>query len=486
MPDFRNIGFIVGVLLLFLAAMMLLPLGVSLYYRDGDTMALLWSLLITAVVGGGLTMLRRKSKDIGLREGFAIVTFGWAGAALLGALPFYISGAIPSFTDCLFESMSGFTTTGASILGTHNPIEALPHGILFWRSLTHWLGGMGIILLSLAVLPMLGVGGMQLFRAEVPGPTKDKLTPRIKDTAKILWLVYFGISVLEMLLLWVGGMDWFDSACHTFGTMATGGFSTRSESIAAFNSRYFEYVITIFMFIAGTNCALHYRFLFKGQIDRYWSSREFRFYLFLIVLFTALMMGYNLGSRPETGFETSFRESIFQVVAILTTTGYGSADWEAWGAFPQVLLVLLMVIGGMAGSTGGGVKVVRMQVLLAQVRIELRRLIHPQAVLPMRIGQMVIDEGIVRNVMAFLLAFGLLLGGGTAILTLLDIDLVTAFGAAIASLSNIGPGLGNVGPTDNYGWMPAIAKWVLLSLMMLGRLEVFTALVLFSRHFWRR
>ncbi len=486
MPDFRNIVFVVGVLLLFLAAMMVLPLAVSLYYGDGDTPAFVWSLLITAAVGGGLTLMRRKSKDIGLREGFAVVALSWASAALAGALPFCISGAIPSFTDSLFESMSGFTTTGASILGAHNPVETMPHGILFWRSMTHWLGGMGIILLSLAVLPMLGVGGMQLFRAEVPGPTKDKLTPRIKNTAEILWLVYLGISVLEAVLLWLGGMSVFDSACHTFGTMATGGFSTHSESIAAFHSRYIEYVIILFMFIAGTNFALHYRFMFKGQVDTYWKSREFRFYLFLIVISTVLMLGYNLSTRPGIGCETAFRESMFQVVSIMTTTGYGTADWEIWGSFPQVLLVLLMIVGGMAGSTGGGVKVVRIQLLLSQVRIELRRLIHPQVIIPMKIGQQVIDDSIVSIVLAFLLAFGLLLGGATTLLALMGIDMTTAFGASIACLSNIGPGLGGVGPADNYGWLPAAAKWLLLFLMMLGRLEIFTVLVLFSGSFWRR
>jgi len=486
MPDFRNVGFLTGILLLFVGVMMLLPLGVSYCYGDGDSNAIIWSMIITVVTGIALLFLRRKKKELGLREGFAVVTFSWVAAALAGALPFYLSGAIPTFTDSLFESMSGFTTTGASILGAHNPIESIPHGILFWRSLTHWLGGMGIILLSLAVLPMLGVGGMQLFRAEVPGPTKDKLTPRIKDTAKILWMVYLSFSVLEILLLWLGGMNLFDSACHTFGTMATGGFSTKSASIGYYDSRFIQYVIIIFMFIAGTNFALHYLFLFRGRIGRYWSSREFRFFFFLVWAFTLLLVIHALITRPGTGLETSFRESLFQVNAILTTTGYGTTDWEVWGAFPQILLVMMMFVGGMAGSTGGGVKVIRVQVLLAQIKIELSRLIHPNAVMPLRIGDKLIDDGIVRNVLAFLLAFAIILTVSTAVLSAMGIDMVTSFGAAIASLSNIGPGLGEVGPTDNYGWMPVAAKWVLIPLMMLGRLEVFTVLILFSRHFWRR
>jgi trk system potassium uptake protein TrkH len=457
MPDLRNVGFMVGVLLLFIAAMMLLPLFVSLYYSDGDTTAIIQSIAITAVIGGLLMLLKPRKKDLGLREGFMVVAVSWAAMAIVGALPFYISGAIPSFIDSFFESMSGFTTTGASILGEHRPIESLPHGILFWRSLTHWIGGMGIILLSLAILPMLGVGGMQLFRAEVPGPTKDKLTPRIRDTAEILWYVYLGISVLEILLLKFGGMSWFDSACHTFGTMATGGFSTRAESIAAFNSKYIEYVITVFMFIAGANFALHYRFLSKGVIGRYWESREFRLYILIVAFFTAVMMSTLIRNDPSRSLETCFRESAFQVVSILTTTGYGSADWERWGSFAQVVLVFLMIVGGMAGSTGGGVKVIRIQVLFSQVRVQLQRLIHPQAMLPLRIGDQMIDDGIVQNVMGFLLAFGLLLAGSTALLALMGIDMVSSFGASIASLSNIGPGLGDVGPSDNYGWMPSAA-----------------------------
>ena len=476
----------VGILLLFIAAMMLLPLIVSLCYGDGDWAAILWSLLISLALGGGLLLLYNKDKDLSLREGFMVVAVGWTSMAMIGALPFYLSGAVPSLTDSFFESMSGFTTTGASILGPHNPIGSLPHGVMFWRSLTHWIGGMGIILLSLAILPMLGVGGMQLFRAEVPGPSKDKLTPRIKDTAKILWLVYLGASVLEMLLLKFGGMDWFEAACQTFGTMATGGFSTRADSIAGFHSRYIEYVIILFMFVAGTNFALHFRFILNRRVSRYWNSREFRLFLFLIVASTALMIGNNLHQHPDISIETCFRESLFQVVAILTTTGFGSADWETWGAFAQVLLVFLMFVGGMAGSTGGGVKVIRIQILISQVRVELRRLIHPQAILPLRIGEQMISDSIVGNVLAFLLAFGLLLGGSTAVLAMMGIDMVTSFGASIASLSNIGPGLGDVGPSDNYGWMPTAAKWVLSMLMMLGRLEVFTVLVLFSRHFWRR
>ncbi len=465
--------------------MMLIPLAVSLYYQEWDTLCLLASAFLTALIGAGLTVAGRKHREISLRDGFAVVSLGWLAMALAGALPFYLSDAIPSFTDCFFESMSGFTTTGASILGPHLPIESLPHGLLFWRSLTHWIGGMGIILLSLAILPMLSVGGMQLYRAEVPGPTKDKITPRLRDTAEILWIVYLTISIAEIILLWAGDMNLFDAACHTFGTMATGGFSTRSESIAAFNSRYIQYVIIFFMFIAGTNFALHYR-LFQGKVKYYWQSREFRLYLMLISVFTLIVMIVNLAGKYVGGIEETFRASLFQVVSILTTTGYGSANWELWGPLAQVLLVLLMVCGGMAGSTGGGVKVIRIQILFKHIRIELRRLIHPQAIIPLRLGSKRIDDGVVRNVLTLLLVYCLILALSTSILAGFGIDLVTSFGASIACLSNIGPGLGDVGATDHYHWMHPVVKWLLSGLMVLGRLEIFTVLVLFSRHFWRK
>ncbi|MFC2149981.1 TrkH family potassium uptake protein [Calditrichota bacterium] len=486
MIDIRNVTSLVGLVMIFVAIMMIIPLTISLLLNDGAHWSLILSIALTSLIGYLMFLMRIKGKDIGFREGFAVVTFGWLAMAVAGALPYYFNGYIPTFTDCFFESMSGFTTTGASILGSELLIEGLPKGLLFWRSLTHWIGGMGIILMSLAILPMLGIGGMQLFKAEVPGPTKDKLTPRIKDTAEILWLVYLGFTILQVILLMFGGMDWFDSLCHTFGTMATGGFSTRGESIAAYHSGYIEYVVILFMLIAGTNFTLHYRFISKLDIKGYWSSREFRLYVAIIGIITLLLVTNNLTKDSIGEIEGVFRASLFQTVSILTTTGYGSADWEQWGAFAQLLLVCAMFIGGMAGSTGGGLKVIRLQLLLSQIRIELRRLIHPQAILPLRIGDQLISDSIVGNVLAFLLAFALLLFTSTLFLSFLGIDMVTSFGAAIASLSNIGPGLGDVGATDNYGWMPGAAKWLLAMLMMLGRLEVFTVLVLFSRHYWIR
>ena len=484
--DLRMVGFVVGIVLLFIAGMMLLPLGVSLYYLDGDSVAISWSMLITALFGGGLVLMRRRDREINIRDGFLVVTFGWLAMALVGSMPYYLSGAIPSFSDCFFESISGFTTTGASILGGELPVESLPHGVLFWRSLTHWIGGMGIILLSLAILPMLGIGGMQLYRAEVAGPTKDKLTPRIRDTAKILWFVYLGLTVAETVLLMAGGMNLFDATCHTFGTLATGGFSTRSDSIGAFHSRYIEYVIIVFMFVGATNFALHYRVIVGRSVSAYWQSREFRLFVGVITLYTTLMVISNFHRGSGYGFEENLRLSLFQVVSIATTTGFGTVDYELWGWFAQLLLIFAMLVGGMAGSTSGAMKMLRFKILLEHVRLELRRLIHPQAVLPMQIGGRVIEQETIRGVLTFILAYILTLAISSALLTAMGIDLVTAFGASATTLGGTGPGFGAVGPADNYRWLPTAGKWVLCGTMLLGRLEIFTVLVLFSRHFWRK
>lgn len=485
MINLQRVISVVGIILLFVGAMMILPLLISLIYKDGDALSLLWSVIVTLIVGIALYFVGKKKQDIGLRDGFAVVTLGWLAMAFAGALPFYLSGAIPTFTDSLFESMSGFSTTGASTLGSTISIESLPHGILFWRNLTQWIGGMGIILLSLAILPLLKVGGMQLYRAEFPGPVKDKLTPRIRNTAEILWVVYLLFSIIEFALLMIGGMSAFDAACHTFSTMASGGFSTYNNSIGAFDSLFIHYVIIVFMFASGVNFALHFRLL-RGEPKALWASLEFRLYLFLVAGFTALMMINNLLLNKFDTFEAIFRLSLFHVISIITTTGYVVGDWEQWGKFVQVLMIMLMLIGGMAGSTSGSIKIIRIQILFKQIQAELRRLIHPHAVLPLRIGPSLIEKGIARNVLTFILVFGIILIASAAIIAATGYDLQTSFGASLACLSNIGPGISEVGPSQNYSHFPQFVKWLLVSLMMLGRLEVFTVLVLFSRHFWRR
>ena len=472
---------ILGFLLMFLSAAMLLPIPFSLYYGEGDYIFFIISALITFVVGFTAFKFTRLDRDVRAREGFAIVTLGWISFSLLGCLPFLLSGYIPSLTDAFFETMSGFTTTGATILEN---IETLPHGLLFWRSFTHWLGGMGIIVLSLAILPFLGVGGMQLFRAEVPGPAPDKLTPRVTQTAKILWGVYILISALETILLMLGEMNLFEALCHTFGTMATGGFSIKNASIGHYNSAYIEYVIIFFMLIAGTNFSLHYRFM-KREFKSYIKNNEFRLFLSLVGCAT-LLIGIHTFLHHYSNAGTAFRKTLFQVTSILTTTGYTTADFEQWAFSSQFILFLLMFIGGCAGSTGGGMKIIRLYVLVKFVLAEIKRLMHPKAVIPVRIGNTVISRDIVRNILGFLALMTGLFIGGVIVMTILGLDLVSAFTAVAATLNNIGPGLGSVGPTDNYAHIPLLGKWVLTFFMLAGRLEIYTVLILLAPSFWKK
>ncbi len=479
--QFQLVIHILGFLLIFLAAALLLPIPFSLYYGEGDYIYFLISAGITFISGLLAYKLTRMNNEVRAREGFAIVTLGWISFTLFGCLPFLISGYIPSITDAFFETMSGFTTTGATIL---IDIEKLPHGILFWRSFTHWMGGMGIIVLSLAILPFLGVGGMQLFKAEVPGPVIDKLTPRVTKTAKILWGVYILISALETSLLLLGGMNLFEALCHTFGTMATGGFSTKNASIGHYNSAFIDYVIIFFMIAAGTNFSLHYRFLRK-EFTVYRKNEEFLFFISLIVLGT-LIIGYDTLLHHYSNVELSFRKTLFQVVSILTTTGYGTADYEQWAFSSQFILFLFMFIGGCAGSTGGGMKVIRLYVLIKFVRTEIKRLLHPKAVIPIRVGNTVIPREIVLNVLGFAVLMILLFILGVISMSVIGLDLESSLGAVAATLGNIGPGLGSVGPTDNYAHIPVIGKWILTFFMLTGRLEIFTVLILFAPSYWKK
>ncbi len=476
----RTVSRVLGAILLMLGGSMGLSLLVALIYGDGDALGIGIAMAATILLGLVMAMVIGKGSDLSARDGFAVVTFGWLLMSFTGALPFVFTGAIPSFTNAFFESASGFTTTGASIL---NDIEALPHGVLFWRSFTHWVGGMGIIVFSIAILPFLGVGGMQMFKAESPGPTADKLTPQIRDTAGLLWGVYVLLSAAEIVLLRVGGMGWFDSACHTFGTMATGGFSTRQASIGYYDSPYIQYVITVFMLIAGINFALHFHAL-RGRPRKYLQSPEFRFYVPLVLGAIALMTLVQFFSGSS--LEQSFRESAFQAVSISTTTGYATADYEIWHPLSRVVLVALMFIGGMAGSTGGGVKAVRVQILLKQAAVELKKLVHPRTIYPIRLGKKTVQPDIVQHVLAFFLLYALLAMFGTLFMSLLGLDHVTAFTSVIACLSNIGPGLGEIGPTDNYYAIPMVGKWMLTFLMIVGRLEIYTVLVLLTATYWRK
>jgi trk system potassium uptake protein TrkH len=478
---FHLVIHILGFLLIFLAVAMLLPIPFSLYYGGGDYFYFIITAVLTFLIGSIAYRFTRLDREVRAREGFAIVTLGWVFFSLLGCLPFFLSGHIASFTDAYFETMSGFTTTGATILVD---VEKLPHGLLFWRSFTHWLGGMGIIVLSLAILPFLGVGGMQLFKAEVPGPVPDKLTPRVTETAKILWGVYVVISAAETILLVVGGMTFFDALCHTFGTMATGGFSTKNASIGYYDSPFIQYVIIFFMITAGTNFSLHYRFMQKDW-KAYLKNNEFRLFILLITAGT-IFIGFDTLLHHYPQIEVAFRKTLFQVVSILTTTGFGTADYEQWAFSSQFILFLSMFIGGCAGSTGGGMKVVRLYILFQFVRSEIKRLLHPSAVIPVRIGDTVIPREIVTNVIGFLALMIGLFVLGVILMSMLGLDLETSLGAVAATLGNIGPGLGDVGPTDNYAHIPVLGKWFLTFFMLAGRLEIYTVLILFAPSFWRK
>jgi len=479
--NLKALLYLLGALLIFLAATMVLPVIVSLIYGEGDLIPLMISSAITAISGGILFITCRIKHELRIREGFALVTFAWLAFALFGSLPFYLSGYIPSFTDAFFETMSGFTTTGATIL---QDIEILPHGLLFWRSFTHWLGGMGIILLSLAILPLLGVGGMQLYKAEVPGPEHDKLSPRIKDTAKILWEVYIIISLVEAILLYIGGMNVFDALCHTFGTMATGGFSTKNASIGYYNSAFVDYVIIVFMLIAGINFSLHFATL-KGDLKSYTKSPETLFFLSLIFIGT-LAIYLDIYLFHAYSAQDALQKSLFQSVSIITTTGYGTDDYEQWGAASQLVLFVFMFLGGCAGSTGGAMKIIRSLVLLKFGLNEIKRLIHPNAVLPVRIGHRTIPREIVSNIAGFFLIYLVIYVIGVIFMALLGLDILTALGSVAATIGNIGPGLGSVGPTDNYASIPATGKWILSFMMLVGRLEIYPVIILLTRSFWKK
>jgi trk system potassium uptake protein TrkH len=397
-------------------------------------------------------------------------------------VPSWLSGEIPSYTDAAFESISGFTTTGASIL---TDIEGRTHATLFWRALTHWLGGMGIVLLAVAILPLLGVGGMQLFRAEVPGPTAERLTPRIRETARLLWGVYVLLTLLETAALMLAGMSLFDALCHSFATMATGGFSNHNASVGGYATPAVEWIIIVFMLLAGTNFSLHYLAL-TGRVRAYGRDEEFRFYLLIIIGVSAALALVLTGVGFYGSVEETVRLALFQVVSIITTTGFGTADYLMWPPFAHAVLLMLMAVGGCAGSTGGGIKVVRLLILLKTAKLELRRMLHPRAVFTLWFNDRAVSPVLQTNVLGFFLLFMVVYGVGVVALTLGGRDLVTSVGATAATLGNIGPGLGLVGPASNYAMLADWEKWLLMGFMLVGRLELFTVLVLFLPGAWRR
>ncbi|OCC16165.1 Potassium uptake protein TrkH [Dissulfuribacter thermophilus] len=472
---------ILGWLLFFLGVILLIPLIISLVYDDGSWTAFLWSSLIGITIGGAFAYIFRAEKEINHREGFAIVGLSWILAAGLGALPYVFSGKIPNFIDAYFEAMSGFTTTGSTIL---KEVEVLSKSLLFWRALTHWLGGMGIIILSLAILPILGVGGMQLFKAEMPGPTKDKLAPRIQDTARILWGVYLLLTLLEIFFLMLSGMDLFDATCHAFATLATGGFSTKTASVGGYESATIDTIIIIFMILAGMNFTLHYRIL-QGKIIKSIKGEELKLYLGVGFGATVFIMLSNWWNGIYGDMLENLRYSAFQTWSILTTTGFGTADFDQWAPSAKTILVTLMFLGGMAGSTGGGIKHVRALIFLKFTKVQIKKLIHPMSVEAIKLDGKKIPQDVVQSILGFLSLYMVVGIVATVVVTFSGIDLVTGCTSVIATLNNIGPGLAGVGPAKNFADLPYPAKVVLTFCMVAGRLELYTIALLFVPEYWR-
>jgi len=480
----RYIAYVLGTLVLFFGLTMIVPLAFALYFQDTSITPLLTAMAVTMVSGLLLFLFFRQTRvtHISQREGMAIVALGWTAVGLFGALPFYFQGDQWSFIDAFFESVSGITTTGASILSN---IEALPQGLLLWRSFIQWLGGMGIIVLSIAILPFLGVGGMQLYKAEVPSPVPDKLRPRIRDTAMVLWKVYALFSLVEVVLLMLGGMGFFDALCHAFTTMPTGGFSTKNASIAHFDRIYLDLVILLFMVIAGINFSLHYQ-LIRGRSFAVWKDAELRFFLGLVVVLAFFVSANLYLTAFYDSIGKSVRYGVFQVASIITTTGYATADYEQWPAMSQLILFLCMFIGASAGSTGGGIKVLRLILCFKYCYKELFLLIHPRAVAIIKIGKRTVPEDVMRSVLGFLVLYIGLFAFCALALAGLGVDFVTALGATASAIGNVGPGFGMVGPVDNYAEIPYLGKWLLIWCMLLGRLEIYTVLILLVPEFWRR
>lgn len=474
---------------------MLLAAVISGIYKDGATLSITLASLTTMFIGVfAMFYTRGHKKEVKQKEGYIIVTFGWIVMSISGMLPYLFSGAIPDVTNAFFETISGYTTTGASIM---DDIEAMPEGILFWRSLTHWIGGMGIIVLAIAILPLLGIGGMQLFAAEAPGPSADKLHPRITDTAKRLWLIYFGYTVAETILLKVAGMSFFDAINHALATLSTGGFSTKNASVAYWNDQpLIQYIIILFMFLAGSNFVLSY-FAFKGKVQKIIKDEEFKYYVGFVVVFTiivATVMYFKANITDLTpGYpmvlgkaESSFRHALFQVISVITTTGFVSADFTQWTPFLTVFFFGLFFLGGSAGSTSGGIKVMRHIIIIKNGVLEFKRTLHANAIIPVRYNNKTVKEKIVYNIIAFFVLYMLLFIIGALGLGALGLDFESAVGGAASSLGNVGPALGSLNPVSNFNGLPMLAKWWCGFLMLAGRLELFTVLILFSPFFWKR
>jgi len=475
---------------------MLIAVPFSIYHNEPEKWGILQAGIVTILLGFLLWFFNKDAKkNLGKKEGYLIVTLGWLMLSFTGTLPYVFTGAIPNYTNAFFETISGYSTTGSSIL---TDIESMPKGILFWRSATHWIGGMGIIVLTVAILPLLGIGGMQLFMAEAPGPSADKMHPRITETAKRLWIIYFSLTFTEFFLLKIAGMTWFDAINHAMATMSTGGFSTKNASIAYYNNYpIIQYIITLFMFIAGTNFVLTY-FALKGKIRKVFNSEEFKYFFFgvlgLSIVITILIVHFqdpNLVTsinhpKPWGETESAFRHALFQVTSVLTTTGFVSADFTMWSSLATMLMFSLFFIGGSAGSTSGGIKIVRHIIMIKNSLLEFKKLLHPNAIIPIRHDGVPVPKNIVYNIQAFFILYMGIFILSSIILTFFGLDFESAMGATTSSLGNIGPAIGSVSPVDNFEHLSIPAKWTCSFLMLIGRLELFTVLVLFTPFFWKK
>ncbi len=487
----KIILYFIGFLLLFNGGFMFISSMVSYYYKDGITMDLIYSGLIVTLIGGLLLFLNKNhDKQLNKREGYLVVVLGWLAMIFTGTLPYIITGTIDGFSNIVFETTSGFTTTGATII---NDIEILPEGILFWRSITHWLGGMGIIVFAIAILPLLGIGGMQLFSAESPGMEMDKLHPRITDTAKRLWLLYLSFTLLETVLLTFAGMSLFDAINHSMSNIASGGFSTKNASLGFWNDQpLIQYIVIFFMFIAGTNFVLSY-FGFKGKFKKIIENDEFRIYSLFIALCTVivgLVIYFNTDFLSDfsdgfTRIEGVFRHALFQVVSIITTTGFTTADYTAWT--PMLLLIFfgLMFVGGSAGSTAGGFKVMRHLLIIKNGLLQFKRILHPNAILPIRYNKKSVSSEIMYNILGFFIVYMLSFMAGTLVFSILGLDFSSSLGVSASSLGNVGPSIGDFGPSSTFYDLPVLAKWWSSFLMLLGRLELYTVLIIITPYFWR-
>ncbi|WP_426350891.1 TrkH family potassium uptake protein [Alloiococcus sp. CFN-8] len=456
-------------------------LFVAIYYKGNDIKAFLITMFIALVLGLLAFSVKPKSKHIFTRDGFAIVALGWILISIIGALPFYLSGAIPSFVDSLFEASSGFTTTGATIL---TEVESLPRGILFWRSFTHWIGGMGVLVLTLAILPSLGTGAIQIMKAESPGPNPGKIVPRLKTTAKVLYSIYLIISILEIVLLLIAGMPLYDALVHTFGTLGTGGFSNMNSSVGAYNNIYIEIIITIFMFISGANFALYY-YAFKGNIKAIFKDGEFRFYSG-VVIGSIIFIAINLTGSIYSSFFEALRHSSFQVSSIITTTGYATTDFNLWPDFSRTILLLLMFVGGCAGSTAGSIKSIRILLLFKAAKREVQKVLHPRAVYPVRVSGKVVEDKVVTGITVFFSVYIIIFVIGLLLISIEGKDMVTNFSAVATTLGNVGPGLNIVGPMGNFSSFTDFSKLLFSFLMLVGRLEIYPMLLLLLPSFWKK